>query len=246
MSRIFNQDVSVLGTLTVNPANGGTDFLTLDSVTKVVKYRTPAEVLSDLGIIEDIEAYITDPTAQGLLEDTANWSQAGAYIGVPITGTFMGQKHFNVTYFFEATNDNQWIRLIREEHPDTVEAYIVDAPTIALLENTANWTQAGIYIGTPITGTFQGQKHYDSTYFFEATNDDQWVRLIREEHPDAIPAYITDAPTMALLENTANWDIDGVYIGTAITGTFQGQKHYDTAYFFEAVLDNNWIRYPRA
>lgn len=180
MSRIFNQDVSILGDLTVNPSNGAADFLTLDSVSKIVKYRTPAEVLADLGIPEDIEAYITDPTA------------------------------------------------------------------IALLEDTSNWTQAGVYIGSPISGTFMGQKHYDATYFFEATNDDQWIRLIREEHPDDIPAYITDVPTMALLENTANWDIDGVYTGTAITGTFQGQKHYDAAYFFEAVQDNIWIRYPRA
>ena len=60
-----------------------------------------------------------------------------------------------------------------------------------------------------------------------------------------VEAYITDAPTKALLDGTGNWDIDGVYTGTAVTGTFQGQKHFNTAYFFEAYNDNLWLRMPR-
>lgn len=63
--------------------------------------------------------------------------------------------------------------------------------------------------------------------------------------PTTIEAYITDVTAKGLLDGTGNWDIDGVYTGTAITGTFQGQKHYNTAYMFEAVDDNNWIRLPR-
>lgn len=60
-----------------------------------------------------------------------------------------------------------------------------------------------------------------------------------------IEAYIDDATAEALLEGTGNWDIDGAYTGTAITGTFQGQKHLDAAYFFEAFDDNSWLRLPR-
>jgi hypothetical protein len=61
-----------------------------------------------------------------------------------------------------------------------------------------------------------------------------------------ITAYITSGGTMAnLLENTSNWDINGVYTGSTITGTFQGQKHYNPDYFFEAVDDNLFIRYIR-
>jgi hypothetical protein len=61
-----------------------------------------------------------------------------------------------------------------------------------------------------------------------------------------ITAYITSGGTMAnLLENTSNWDINGVYTGSTITGTFQGQKHYNPDYFFEAVADNLFIRYIR-
>ena len=43
---------------------------------------------------------------------------------------------------------------------------------------------------------------------------------------DIIPAYITSGGTIAnLLDDTNNWDINGNYIGSIITGTFQGQKH---------------------
>ena len=61
-----------------------------------------------------------------------------------------------------------------------------------------------------------------------------------------ISAYLTSGGTVAnLLENTANWDIDGIYTGTTITGTYQGQKHYNNNYFFEAVADNLFIRLIR-
>jgi hypothetical protein len=63
---------------------------------------------------------------------------------------------------------------------------------------------------------------------------------------EIITAYITSGGTAAnLLENTSNWSINGVYTGTTITGTFQGQKHYNNNYFFEAVADNVFIRLIR-
>jgi hypothetical protein len=46
------------------------------------------------------------------------------------------------------------------------------------LENPSNWS-AGAYIGTGITGTYQGQSHYDSTYFFTAVEDNNWIRILR-------------------------------------------------------------------
>ena len=63
---------------------------------------------------------------------------------------------------------------------------------------------------------------------------------------DIIPAYITSGGTIAnLLDDTNNWDINGNYTGSIITGTFQGQKHYNNNYFFEAVADNLFIRFIR-
>lgn len=47
------------------------------------------------------------------------------------------------------------------------------------------------------------------------------------------------------LENSSNWDANGVYTGAAITGTYQGQKHYDDNFLYEAVSDNSFIRLIR-
>jgi hypothetical protein len=61
-----------------------------------------------------------------------------------------------------------------------------------------------------------------------------------------ISAYLQSGSTIAnLLDNYNNWDINGVYTGVTITGTFQGQKHYNNNYFFEAIDDNLWIRLIR-
>lgn len=63
---------------------------------------------------------------------------------------------------------------------------------------------------------------------------------------DIVQGYLTSGGTVAnLLEDTNNWDINGNYTGTTITGTFQGQKYYDNNYFFEAVADNLFIRLIR-
>jgi len=61
-----------------------------------------------------------------------------------------------------------------------------------------------------------------------------------------IEAYINASGTTAtLLSTTGNWDINGVYIGTTITGTTQGQSHYNSDYWFTAIDDNSWIRMIR-
>jgi hypothetical protein len=61
-----------------------------------------------------------------------------------------------------------------------------------------------------------------------------------------IQTYIDPVGTVAgYLDNTSNWDINGDYTGTTITATYQGQKHYNSNYFFEAVDDNLWKRLIR-
>ena len=60
-----------------------------------------------------------------------------------------------------------------------------------------------------------------------------------------IDLYLTTGSITTLLENTSNWDINGNYTGGTITGTYQGQNHYDGNYFFTAVDDNVWIRLIR-
>ena len=61
----------------------------------------------------------------------------------------------------------------------------------------------------------------------------------------SLSLYISDPTTISLLEDVDNWSGNGSYIGTAITGTIQNNKHYDSSYFFECVGNNVWIRMPR-
>ena len=65
MAYIFNSDAVVIGSLTISPNNATGNFLTIDG-TGVVRFRTPAEVLSDIGVSSplttkgDIYTYDTD------------------------------------------------------------------------------------------------------------------------------------------------------------------------------------------
>lgn len=60
-----------------------------------------------------------------------------------------------------------------------------------------------------------------------------------------VNAKLTDATTITRLTDTANWDINGAYTGTAITGTYEGQYYRNDEYFFFAYADNDWIRMIR-
>jgi len=63
---------------------------------------------------------------------------------------------------------------------------------------------------------------------------------------EIISAYIVSGGTVSTnLENPSNWDINGNYTGPSLSGVFQGQKHYDGNYFYEAVMDNLFIRLIR-
>jgi hypothetical protein len=59
------------------------------------------------------------------------------------------------------------------------------------------------------------------------------------------PLYISDITTVNLLDDVANWDLNGNYTGTAIIGTFQGQHHVNSTYWFTCTHDNIWIRMAR-
>ena len=61
-----------------------------------------------------------------------------------------------------------------------IEAYLVSGSANAnLLDDVNNWDINGSYIGTSLTGTYQGQSYYNNNYWFTAVADDIWIRLIR-------------------------------------------------------------------
>lgn len=57
-------------------------------------------------------------------------------------------------------------------------SYITLGTTSDDLEDSSNWTGV-TYTGPTITGTYQGQNHYDGSYFYTAVDDNLWIRLAR-------------------------------------------------------------------
>ena len=60
-----------------------------------------------------------------------------------------------------------------------------------------------------------------------------------------ISGYITDSTIISYLTTAGNWTINGSYIGTTITGVYQGQNYYDDNYLYTFVADNLPIRLIR-
>ena len=99
------------GVTTIQP-----DSVTYDKMQDVTQASLLGSTIVSGGTVEEIpfvEQYISDPTIQGYLSNTSNWSLYGSYTGTTITGTFQGQSHYDDNYWFTAVDDNVWIRLIR-------------------------------------------------------------------------------------------------------------------------------------
>lgn len=70
---------------------------------------------------------------------------------------------------------------------------------------------------------------YDSTGLKTATRE-------------IIEGKLIDGVVISNLSNELNWNSNNQYIGSAITGTYEGQYYYDFYYFYYAYSDNTWIR----
>ena len=55
--------------------------------------------------------------------------------------------------------------------------------------------------------------------------------------------FLTAGATATALTTESNWNTGATYSGTAITGTYQGQKYQSGGFMYEAVDDNSWVRY---
>jgi hypothetical protein len=105
-----DSDVEITGSFRVSGSISSPSFTGIDS--RVVVADSSGSLQTTSQTI--IDAYIDPNGAQaGQLNTTSNWDIYGEYIGTPISDTFQGQRHYNIDYFFEAINDNDWIRLIR-------------------------------------------------------------------------------------------------------------------------------------
>lgn len=61
---------------------------------------------------------------------------------------------------------------------EIISAFVNDLLAIAEIENGSNWGMTGNWLGT-ISNTYQGQEHYDSSYFYKLIGDNNPIRLIR-------------------------------------------------------------------
>jgi hypothetical protein len=137
--------------------------------------------------------------------------------------------------------------------PDTyITGFTYSANTFTIYDNSGNTYNATINDVTgltingnlSVTGTSQLDGGISSLSFTGMTN-----RIIQTTSGGtlvSVDIYISSGSTAATdLSTTSNWDINGNYIGPVITGTTQGQKWYDSNYFYEAVQDNIFIRLIR-
>lgn len=102
--------------LTGGTVSGDTTFttgVTLSSLTgttdRLVEVNSSGSVSANRAIIS---AYLTGGTVVTNLVNVSNWSSKN-YVGPAITGTYQGQKYYDADYFFEAVDNNVWIRLSR-------------------------------------------------------------------------------------------------------------------------------------
>ena len=58
------------------------------------------------------------------------------------------------------------------------DSFLPASSNTTYLSDPSNWTGV-TYSGPSITGTYQGQNHYDGTYYFVAVGDDLWIRISR-------------------------------------------------------------------
>ena len=138
-----------------------------------------------------------------------------------------------------------------------------NVPLTTLVATSSSYASTASYVSNAISSSFALTASYvnslvqnvlitGSVYISSISSSEERVLttvsggLVTSSAQVLIQAYIDPLGTIAgYLNSTSSWDINGDYSGSVISGTYQGQKHYNSNYFFEAVDDNVWIRLIR-
>lgn len=122
---------------------------------------------------------------------------------------------------------------------EIVFTYITDTVVIDLLENSTNWDSNGNYIGTPITGTYEGQRHYDSTFLYECVSDNVWIRIITTFN--AVPNLEIAFGTGTSLQSNSRFTITDLGITAKSKTQAQGYNYgYSPAFLAETNGNNSF------
>jgi hypothetical protein len=251
----FDATINVVTGLTVNGdfnVSGDTTLdgpVTINITSSSIPSGTTTSILSITGSSIDIDF--------DLLEIDGDLSVSGDTVLSGVTASTLNVTGDTLLNGLTATTISATTYQNLPIDPDTyVTGFTYSPNTFTISDNSGNTFNATINTMTGLTVngnlTVTGTSQLDggiSSLAFTGTTD----RLVQVNSggtftavTDVISAYISSGSTAATdLSTTSNWDINGNYIGPAITGTFQGQKWYDSNYFYEAVQDNLFIRLIR-
>ena len=190
---------------------------------------------------------VTGPTVftSGL---SANTISATTYYNLPIDIRVTGGTYSNGTTTF--TNNSGGTFSVTgfstggTSSLTTNNIWIGDAtntPVARTVSGDINISISGVTTIQPNVVTYSKMQTVSTNAFLGSTS----VSGGTVEEIPMIDAYITSGTAYTLLTTPSNWDIDGIYTGTTITATYQGQSVYNGNYWFTAVDDNVWIRLIR-
>lgn len=170
----FNGSVSVLSSLSANTIYSGSSNLSSIFVDSVIAGSNVSIGGSSAHPIVNI---VSSPSFNGLtLSGSASLNTLVVNSTSQLNGLISSGSLSGSTDRMVQVNSGGTMSASKQ----IISAYIVSGGSIAnILENESNWDLNGDFIGSGITGTYMGQKHYNYNYFFEAIEDNQWIRLIR-------------------------------------------------------------------
>lgn len=225
-----------------------TGTLYLPTISATTYLNLPTDVRVTGGTFNQISSTITFTNNTGgtfTVTGITVSSSSSSFTG----GTVTGATYFSNGLSANTISATTYLNLPVDRNT-FVTAFTYTSNTLTIRDNSGSTFSSVINImtGLTINGSTQLNGIISSTNLSGST--DRVIEVSSGGTFSAtrqiISAYITSATTQAtLLSNVSNWDINGVYIGSAITGTYQGQKYYNDDYFFEAIDDNVWIRLIR-
>lgn len=143
-----------------------------------------------------------------------------------------------------ARKDNGWDQVVAGGVTDGDKGEIVvsgGGSTWTIKDGIVTYSKIQDVTDERLLGNFSGSD--DSVQEIELSDDLQV--LLGVLGLKTLPLYIEDSVAVALLDDAGNWTGSN-YTGPSISGTRQGQNHYNSTYWFTCVHDNVWIRMARA
>lgn len=170
------------GTLTTTPIVGAIEFDS-NKFYGTITAGTRYEFTNNSSGLTSTRIPFVD--TKGRLADSSNLTYNGIELrtnALVVTGNTVMSGSVTVTSFADTgttrmveTNSGGTLSATRQ----IVSAFGLPSSAMTALSLNANWDNNGLYTGTTIDSTYQGQEYYDSAYYYRAVSDNYFIRLIR-------------------------------------------------------------------